>query len=138
MRQIIVGFADTPTAHEAVRVATQLAEQLGAALHVVMATEDDSSATVRIGSDVFTVSDVETGKTSIRDFMSALPASSEYTMAVGAGSPADVLVSEAVRLNADLIVVGNVRMQGIGRVLGSVGGAVIHQAPCSVLIVKTT
>jgi nucleotide-binding universal stress UspA family protein len=36
-----------------------------------------------------------------------------------------------------LIVVGNVRMQGLGRVLGSVGSDVLHQAPCSVLIVKT-
>ena len=38
---------------------------------------------------------------------------------------------------ADLIVVGNVRMQGFGRVLGSVGNDVLSHAPCSVLIVKT-
>ena len=40
-------------------------------------------------------------------------------------------------VDADLIVVGNVRMQGLGRVLGSVGNDVAHSAPCSVLIVKT-
>lgn len=138
MRQLVVGFADIPTAHKAVRTAAELAERLGAALHVVMATEDDSVETIRIGSDEWIMSEIEEGETAIRQFMAALPVSLEYTIGVAAGSPGDVLVSEAVRLNADLIVVGNVRMQGIGRVLGSVGGAVIHQAPCSVLVVKTT
>jgi nucleotide-binding universal stress UspA family protein len=49
-----------------------------------------------------------------------------------------VLVAEAKRLDADLIVVGNVRMQGPGRLLGSVGSGVAHHAPCNVLIVKST
>jgi nucleotide-binding universal stress UspA family protein len=48
-----------------------------------------------------------------------------------------MLVDEAARLNADLIVVGNVRMQGPSRVLGSVGSHVLRHAPCDVLVVKT-
>jgi nucleotide-binding universal stress UspA family protein len=54
------------------------------------------------------------------------------------GKPADALVEEAKRLGADLIVVGNRRVQGIGRVLGSVATDVAHHAPCDVYIVKTT
>jgi nucleotide-binding universal stress UspA family protein len=36
-----------------------------------------------------------------------------------------------------MIVVGNRRMQGIGRVLGSVANSVAHNAPCDVYIAKT-
>ena len=38
---------------------------------------------------------------------------------------------------ADVIVVGNRRMQGVGRLLGSVANEVAHNAPCDVFIVKT-
>ena len=41
------------------------------------------------------------------------------------------------RLEAEVIVVGNRRMQGVGRLLGSVANEVAHNAPCDVLIVKT-
>jgi nucleotide-binding universal stress UspA family protein len=37
-----------------------------------------------------------------------------------------------------MIVVGNRRMQGLGRLLGSVANDVAHHAPCDVHIVKTT
>jgi len=36
-----------------------------------------------------------------------------------------------------MIVVGSRRMQGIGRVLGSVADSVAHNAPCNVYIAKT-
>jgi nucleotide-binding universal stress UspA family protein len=51
--------------------------------------------------------------------------------------PADALLAVAAEVEADLIVVGNVRMQGLGRLLGSVGNDIAHHSPCSVLIVKT-
>jgi nucleotide-binding universal stress UspA family protein len=54
------------------------------------------------------------------------------------GSPAEVLISEAQRLDASLIVVGSVGMSGARRfLLGSVPNKVSHHAPCDVLIVKT-
>ena len=42
------------------------------------------------------------------------------------------------RSGAQMIVVGNVGMKGLGRVLGSVASSVAHNAPCDVLIVKTS
>jgi nucleotide-binding universal stress UspA family protein len=54
-----------------------------------------------------------------------------------AGRPATALVDEAIRLGASLIVVGNRRVQGVGRVLGSVATNVAAHAPCDVYIVKT-
>lgn len=138
MRQLVVGFADVDTAREAVRKAAELAQQLEAALHVVTAIEEDTTDIIRVGSDEWQVARSGFAESAVRNFLSSLPGKVDYTVGVFEGAPADVLVSEAERLDADLIVVGNVRMQGVSRVLGSVGNGVIRHAPCSVLIVKTT
>jgi nucleotide-binding universal stress UspA family protein len=54
----------------------------------------------------------------------------------GKGNPAKTLVEIAEKCDADLLVIGN---KGMGRrVLGSVPNSVTHNAPCSVLVVKTT
>lgn len=54
------------------------------------------------------------------------------------GAPARVIVEEAEKWSADLIVVGS---HGYGfwnrAMLGSVSGAILHHAPCSVLVVRT-
>lgn len=56
---------------------------------------------------------------------------------VVSGSPREVIVDEAKAWGADLIVVGS---HGYGfwdrMLLGSVSDAVIHHAPCSVLVVR--
>ena len=92
---------------------------------------------IEVGSDRFELDSMEAARTLVDRFMKSLGSQVEYTIDVVDGSPAKALVSEAERREADLIVVGNVRMQGVGRVLGSVGADVLRQAPCDVLIVKT-
>ena len=52
------------------------------------------------------------------------------------GDPAKVLVELADANKADILVVGNKGMER--KVLGSVPNSVSHNAPCSVMIVKTT
>ena len=52
------------------------------------------------------------------------------------GDPAKTLVDLAASNDADILVIGNKGMQR--KVLGSVPNSVSHNAPCSVLIVKTT
>jgi nucleotide-binding universal stress UspA family protein len=52
------------------------------------------------------------------------------------GQPADVLCDIAEACDSDVIVVGNRGMHR--KVLGSVPNSVSHNAPCSVVIVKTT
>jgi len=54
----------------------------------------------------------------------------------GKGNPAKTLVELAEKCDADLLVIGNKGMHR--RVLGSVPNSVAHNAPCSVLVVKTT
>jgi nucleotide-binding universal stress UspA family protein len=52
------------------------------------------------------------------------------------GPPAKMLVELAESNNADILVIGNKGMER--KVLGSVPNTVTHNAPCSVMIVKTT
>jgi len=52
------------------------------------------------------------------------------------GDPAKILVDLAASNDADILVIGNKGMHR--RLLGSVPNTVSHQAPCSVMIVKTT
>jgi nucleotide-binding universal stress UspA family protein len=52
------------------------------------------------------------------------------------GDPAKILVQLAESNDADVLVIGNKGMER--KLLGSVPNSVSHNAPCSVLIVKTT
>ncbi len=53
------------------------------------------------------------------------------------GEASEALCAVAETVEADLIVVGNKRMQGASRLLGSVPNRVAHKAGCSVLIART-
>jgi nucleotide-binding universal stress UspA family protein len=61
------------------------------------------------------------------------------TVIVGANDSetAAKAVDAAKQCDASIIVVGNVRMQCAGRLLGSVANDIAHHAPCDVFIVKT-
>jgi nucleotide-binding universal stress UspA family protein len=53
------------------------------------------------------------------------------------GYPKSVIIDEAEKWGADLIVVGSHGYNFLERTLiGSVSGAVVHHAPCSVLVVR--
>lgn len=66
-------------------------------------------------------------------------ASLDLTSEVVTGSPARMIVAEAEKWGADLIVVGSHGYGFWSRVmLGSVSNAVVHHAPCSVLVVRTS
>ena len=52
------------------------------------------------------------------------------------GSPAQQIVEKAEEWGADVIVVGSHGRGFWGRLLGSVSNAVVHHAPCSVLVVR--
>ena len=54
------------------------------------------------------------------------------------GDPADVIISTADEVGADLIVVGSKGLRGTRRILGSVPNTVAHKAGCHVLIARTT
>jgi nucleotide-binding universal stress UspA family protein len=136
-KNIVVGVSDAATSQIAGRKAVELAEATGATVHFVTAVENGETAVIEIGSDRFVLDTVESARIAVEHFVHGLGSSINYTVQAVEEAPAKALVSVAELLDADLIVVGNVRMQGLARVLGSVGNDVAHSAPCSVLIVKT-
>ena len=136
---IVVGVDGSETAAMAAEAAARLAVGLGRPLHVVTAYQDDETVHIEVGSDVFTVSTMDSAAGVAKAVATLLARPGlEVTSGAGAGKPHDVLIEEAERLDAAIIVVGNRRMQGPGRLLGSVANSVAHHAPCDVYIVKTT
>lgn len=135
---IIVGVDGSKTARKAAESAKDLAVALGLRLLVVSAFDSDRTEVHDSGSDKWYFSaagDAEGAAKGVADSLR----SSELTVthSVVKGKPADALLQEASRVEAVVIVVGNQRMRGIGRVLGSVANTVAHNALCDVYIANT-
>jgi nucleotide-binding universal stress UspA family protein len=136
---IIVGVDGSETASAAAKVAGDLARGLGVGVHCVSAYDKNQSFSVAEGSDQWDVTSHDRAQQLANQAAaSQIGQGVDVTWAGVVGKPADVLIEEAARLDATMIVVGNRRMQGLGRVLGSVANSVAHGAPCDVYIVKTT
>ena len=138
MDTIVVGVTDAPTADEAAKQAAALARDLGARLHLVSAVADRRTTTVGGSGESWTFTSYDSAKAHVDGLTDVLGRGFEITTAVVDGEPAAALCAEAERLDADLIVVGSVRTQGIGRMLGSVASDVLRKTPCAVLVAKTT
>lgn len=134
---IVVGVDGSGTARKAAESARDLAAALGASLHVVSAFDSDRTEVFGSGSDKWIVSDADGAENVARTVADALVGDVKVTYSAARGKPAEALIKEAGRLDARMIVVGNRRMRGIGRVLGSVANSVAHNAPCDVYIANT-
>lgn len=137
IQRIVVGVTESETSQRAARTAADYAAVNGATLHVVTAVRRAQHEVIGAGTDEWEFSTLDQAQHNVTRFVATLAPAVELTVVALEGDPADVLVDEARRVDADLIVVGNVRMQGPSRILGSVGSKVLHNAPCDVLIVKT-
>lgn len=135
---ILVGVDGSKTARDAARTAAEVAAGSGAKLYVCTAfgTPDDESSTADASLMLNSPADAAEGiaRRAADELRSVVPDVESIHIY---GKPAEALIEEAVRLDARLIVVGNKRMQGVTRVLGSVANSVSHNAPCDVYIVKT-
>jgi nucleotide-binding universal stress UspA family protein len=134
---IVVGVDGSGTAKKAAESARDLAAALGASLHVVSAFDSDRTEVFGSGSDQWIVSDADAAEHVARTVAASLGRDIKVSYSAARGRPADALIKEALRMEARIIVVGNRRMQGIGRVLGSVANSVAHNAPCDVYIANT-
>lgn len=140
MNPVITGVDGTDTALNAAREAAQLASATGALLVVASAYPGGDVERVTAGSDTFVYSSESAARQVAENAASTLR--SEYApLAVRTearvGKPEDVLVQLAEETEAHLIVVGNKRVQGPGRVLGSIATHVLHHAPCDVYVAHT-
>ncbi|TQK69480.1 universal stress protein [Nocardioides sp. SLBN-35] len=135
---IVVGVDGNERAERAADTAARLAAATGAGLHVVCGFVREQSAEITDGEGTHAVSiSAESADIAARTASRLAEVVPQVTSAGVHGRPADVLLAEAERLDASLIVVGNRRVQGIARVLGSVAAAVAHHASCDVYIVNT-
>jgi nucleotide-binding universal stress UspA family protein len=135
----VVGTDGSETAALAAARAAEMARANGATLRVVCAYSGRGATTVGTGSDAVTVTGLSAAEQIAEQAAAAFRSSGvDAVAAIGEGKPADVLLEAARDTDAELIVVGNRRMQGISRVLGAVANEIVHRAPCDVLLVKTT
>jgi nucleotide-binding universal stress UspA family protein len=143
---IVVGTDGSSTAQEAVRQATDLAEHLGASVHLVSAYEPVSEGRLRderqqVPEDAqWMVNAREDVDATLEDAGAGIEERGlKVERYAREGDPADAILDVAEEQNADLIVVGNKGMTGAKRfLLGSVPNKVSHHAPCSVMIIRTT
>jgi nucleotide-binding universal stress UspA family protein len=138
MDEIIVGVDESATAKIAAKQAAELAQQLGKPLHLVMALKRRQASSFSAGVETVVIDNITLAEDFLRSLKGELPGGLNATHAVVAKDPADALCDEAERLGAWTIVVGNRRVQGVTRVLGSIPLDVAKQAPCNVYIVHTT
>ena len=138
MKMYVIGTDGSETAARAASRAGELARATGASVHVVCAYSRSGGTSLRVGSDSFEMSSLSSAEQVAEQQAATFRSQGvEATSAALDQKPAEALVAEAERLEAELIIVGNRRMQGVSRLLGSVANEVAHNAPCDVLVVKT-
>jgi nucleotide-binding universal stress UspA family protein len=124
MNDIIVGVDHSATARKAAESAAEIAAKCGTNLHLVTCAKGG---------------DLDGASIAFLDTLARELPHDRITSKVGLGDDvAKILCEEATRLNARMIVVGNVRVQGVTRVLGSIALDVAKHAPCDVLIANTS
>jgi nucleotide-binding universal stress UspA family protein len=138
MNEIIVGVDGSATARMAAVAAAEMATNYNSPLHIVMSMTRNTSQEIQGGgSERWHVDSIGVAEDLIKQLAGQLKTTSPITHAVVLSDPASALCEEASRLDASIIVVGNKRVQGAARVLGSIAGDVAKRAPCNVFIVHT-
>jgi nucleotide-binding universal stress UspA family protein len=142
VKTIAVGTDGSETASRAVDFAIDMAERYGAKIIFASAYLPVSEGRLRrereeAPEDVqWSINPSEEVDDTLRKIEAeAKERGLDYTSEARNGDPADVLVDIAADNDVDILVVGNKGMQR--RILGSVPNSVSHNAPCSVMIVKT-
>ena len=134
---VVVGVDMSDTAKRAAQRAAEIARALGGRLHLVSAVKEVGLATMHgPGSDAWQIDLAGPTEDYLNDMASRWP-DLHPTTACAAGKPVDVIVRQAEKVGATLIVVGNKRMTGITRMLGAVAADVAHHAHCDVYIANT-
>ena len=143
IQKVAVGTDGSDTAQKAVDFAFDVAEKFGATVVICSSYRPVSEDKVRrdqreapedIQWSINPTQEVDSNLTSAAE--RARERGIEAVTEAREGQPAEVLCDIAEAYGSDVIVVGNRGMHR--KVLGSVPNSVSHNAPCSVVIVKTT
>jgi nucleotide-binding universal stress UspA family protein len=138
--KIVTGVDGTEPAMQAARTAARLALALDGELYVVSAFGKVDTIEVHAEGHDFVVTPEQDALRMAQQTATRLQEefpTLRMQAASAEGKPADALVDVAEELGADLIVVGNKRVQGLARVLGSIASEVARKAHCDVYIAHT-
>lgn len=138
-KRIIVGVAlDFESDTAVIQQVKMLCHQFNTQATLVHAVEHMSSYGaaygIAAGADIEDML-VDNARKAMSELGSKLEIPSELQI-IKLGSPKLVLLEEANRMNADLIVVGSHGRHGMGLLLGSTANAVLHGAKCDVLSIR--
>lgn len=139
-KTIVVGVDESETAAAAARRAAELAQAFDGELHVLSAYGKFESETFTSGSEEIRFTSEQDARSVAGNVVAALRQEFPDLAITGdplEGKPGEALVDAAARIGADIIVVGNKRVQGIARVLGSVARDVAARATCDVYVAHT-
>lgn len=136
---VVVGVDRSQTSARAAAIAARVARDRGARLHVLCAYDKLETREIGEGSDSWIYTSVDEATEVAMGVAAQIGDALEVSTSAAQGKPQEVLIEEAARLSAELIVVGNKGTHGFGgRVLGSIATAVVNHAPCDVYVAKTT
>lgn len=137
--KILVGVDGSPREPKVLAAAVALAQDRGGKVHLaraMMVPVSIPTAVWTLQGEDFSQFLVEHGQKEIELTADQIPAEVRGELHTRLGQPADVIVSLAEEIDADLVVIGSHGYGGIDRVLGTTAAKVVNKAPCSVLVVR--
>ncbi len=138
-QRILIAVDDSQFAAEAATVGIELAKSLGAAVGFVNVIDlsGGNSPTWGFPEDEKAEMSEQAGRRLVTSFRNRTATRSNSREWVEAGTPASKIIEVAKEWPADLLVMGSHgRGKTAGLLLGSVSQAVLHHAPCPVLVVR--
>lgn len=154
VKRVLTGVDHTDAARNAAEKAAALAAAFGAELHVLTAYTLDQAATTHLRrstnpsdveatiesqseADSRRIKGAEEIAASVADELRGLFPHVTITAQAAEGDPAQAIVEWADRLDVDIVVVGNKRVQGIGRILGNIARDVAKDIACDLYVAYT-
>ena len=141
LSKIIVGVDKTESAYSAASRAAELAVALDADLWLVSAYGKFEAETLELGGEEYFFSNEQSASDLLKSVGQRIReevAGVRVNTSAEEGRPAEALVNLEKRIGADLIVVGNRRVQGPMRVFGSIARDVAARTSCDLSVVHTT
>lgn len=118
---LIVGIDDSESAQRALEHAVELAQAVGATLHVVTVVDSQANP-MKFG--VTEVAELHRAKTTLVDRIANAIENGDFTVEIRRGDPPDALLEYAAEVDADLLLVGE---SEAGRLEAAIFGGTTEQ-----------
>jgi nucleotide-binding universal stress UspA family protein len=131
--KVVVGYVASESGERVLESGLELARALGAEVHLVTgfsdgtASGDEPTPQRRAAEEELGAVAERVGGDDLDVLTHVVPR-----------APAAAILDACEQIGPDVIVIGNHRAQGRARLLGSVASAVVSQAACNVLVVKSS